>query len=54
MDFENYKDAFIAKAKEKCKSQEYIDRCLAYAKKICDNGCPVIYKGDKTKRIKVE
>lgn len=43
MDFENYKDAFIAKAKEKCKSQEYIDRCLAYAKKICDNGCPVIY-----------
>ena len=43
MDFEYYKDAFIAKAKEKSKSQEYIDRCLAYAKKICDNGCPVIY-----------
>lgn len=43
MDFEVYKEQFITKAQEKHKGNDYIDKCLSYAKTIIDNGCPVIY-----------
>ena len=43
MDFAEYKVAFIEKAREKGKSQEYINRCLEYAKEIMGKGCPVIF-----------
>ena len=36
MDFEVYKEQFIAKAQEKQKGNDYIDKCLSYAKAIID------------------
>ena len=43
MNFALYEKNFIAEAKQNGKSDEYINQCLVYAKKLDDQDLPVIY-----------
>ena len=44
MDWEEYKSEFIRVAKKNKKNEDYCDKWLKYAKKLCDKQLPIIYK----------
>lgn len=43
MNYTSYEKAFIVEAKKQNKSDEYIQKCLTYAKNLTDKHLPVIY-----------
>jgi RNA-directed DNA polymerase len=43
MDFEKYKSSFEKLASDSGYSEQNIQRCLSYARVLCDNGVPIIY-----------
>ena len=43
MNYNAYEKAFIAEAKRQHKSDEYIQKCVAYAKRLADNQLPIIF-----------
>ena len=43
MNYTSYEKAFIVEAKKQNKSDEYIQKCLTYAKNLTDKRLPVIY-----------
>lgn len=51
MEWADYKEAFIREASAKNKSKEYINSCLLYAKKLFENGVPIIYNLDHFSRL---
>lgn len=51
MEFSVYRKKFIEAAKSEGKSEEYIDRCLCYAKPLLDRGLPVIFNAKHFSRL---
>lgn len=43
MNFSTYQREFIAEARKHDKNDEYIEKCLAYAKNLVDKRLPIIY-----------
>ena len=43
MNFSTYQREFIAEARKYEKNDEYIEKCLAYAKNLVDKRLPIIY-----------
>ena len=46
MDYNDYADLFRITARQHFKSDEYISKHLAYAKRLMDNDLPVIYDSE--------
>lgn len=51
MNFQIYEQQFRKKAREKNKNEEYIDSCLNYARKLHEQGLPVIYDNNHFSKL---